>query len=131
MIWLAIISFIAVLAWDIASDYRKWLRQKSVAHAKEAWLRCLLLIPSIVIFTIAHPGNSWWHLVYTLLMCFFVYWLIFDGIYNKLRGYDWWFTGSNDPDDAATDNFLQSIPKWLHILIKLGGVAGGVFLYFK
>jgi len=131
MIWIAAISFFAVLAWDIITDYRKWLKQRGVAHTKEAWLRCLLLSPAIVLFTIAHLGNSWWHLVYAVVMCFFVFWIVFDGFYNVLRGFNWWYTGSDDKDDAGTDNFLQSIPLWLHILIKLGGCAGGIFLYFK
>ena len=131
MMLAAIILFFAVLAWDVISDYQKWLKGRGVIHGKEAWIRCVMLIPAIVLFTVAHPGNSWWHLAYTLVMCFFVFWTIFDGAYNVLRGFNWWFTGSNDPDDADTDNFLQSIPLWLHILIKLGGCAGGLFLYFK
>jgi len=131
MIWIAAISFVAVLAWDVLTDYRKWLKGHGVAHAKEAWIRCLLLIPAIVLFTIAHKGNSWTSLLYSVAMCFFVFWTLFDGLYNVLRGFGWWFTGSDDEEDADTDNFLQSIPKWLHILIKLGGCAGGIFLYFK
>ena len=56
-------------------------------------------------------------------------WLFFDGLYNKVRGFNWWFTGSNDPDDAKTDNFLQRLKLWQHVVIKIGGLALFVTLY--
>ena len=57
------------------------------------------------------------------------YWLLFDGIYNRIRGFNWWFTGSNDRDDAGTDNFLQSIPLWLHVTIKVAGALASSIIY--
>jgi hypothetical protein len=62
------------------------------------------------------------------MMAFFI-WLFFDGLYNKIRGFNWWFTGSNDADDAKTDNFLQGLKLWQHVAIKVGGVVVTVTLY--
>lgn len=125
----AILLFVAVLVWDVVTDYQKWLKQRVVQHSKDAWLRILLLLPSIVCFIIAHPVNEWWVMAVVLSMTGFVFWFLFDGFYNILRGENWWFTGSNDADDAHTDDFLQSIPHWAHIGIKLTGMAGSLLLY--
>jgi len=131
MITIAIILFLAVLFWDIYSDYNKWLSSRVVKHTKEAWLRILLLSPSIILFTCLGQNKNWTDLVYTLVMEFFIYWTFFDGFYNISRGFNFWYTGTNDKDDAKTDNFLQSIPLWLHKTIKIGGCIVGIFLYLK
>lgn len=125
----AIILFIGVLIWDLATDYRKWLNRIPVNHTLEGVVRAVLLIPSLVFFLIYRDPFTWWLVPVTVVMVQFWYWLLFDGIYNRLRGYSWWFTGSNDPDDARTDDFLQAIPQWLQIVIKLAGAAGGTILY--
>jgi len=126
-----IILFFAVLIWDVVTDYRKFLKQRELSHSKEAWLRCLLLVPATIGFTILHPNKDWTSLVYTLLMEFFFFWTLFDGIYGILRNEGFWYTGKpGDKDNANTDDFLTSIPRWLHILIKLSGCAGSGIAYF-
>lgn len=125
----AILLFVAVLIWDVITDYRKWLKSKAVDHKKESWLRIILLLPSMIFFIIAHSQNTWWVFVDVWAMTGFVFWFLFDGIYNKLRGFNWWFTGSDDADDAGTDNFLQTIPHWLHVTIKVLGMAASVTIY--
>jgi len=131
MIALPIILFIATLYWDVVSDYNKWLKGGGVSHTKEAWVRCLVLLPAIIGFVVLHHSNNWQSIVYTLIMEFFLFWTLFDGFYNVIRGYDWWFTGSNESYDAKLDNLLQSIPLWLHKAIKIGGCIAGVWLYVK
>ena len=38
----------------------------------------------------------------------FTYWFLFDGLYNKIRGFDWWFFGSfGDPGGDAKLDVLQ------------------------
>lgn len=131
MLALPIILFLTVLAWDIVTDYKKWLNNRAIPHTKEAWLRCALLIPATIGFTILHPAKDWSSLVYTLTMEFFVFWTLFDGLYGVLRREGFWYTGGGGEGSAGTDNFLKSIPLWLHIAIKIGGCAGGIYLYFK
>lgn len=50
MIIEAIIMYLGVLAWDVISDYRKWLKRKTVKHKLEWALRVLLLLPSAIGF---------------------------------------------------------------------------------
>jgi hypothetical protein len=141
LIFLATILFLAVLAWDIVSDYKKWLKERSVNHSKEWWIRVLALLPCIAIL-------CWPKLIdiasASLLMavCFWLisiassalivavyFWLLFDGLYNVIRGYNWWYTGTDDVDDAKTDNLLQRLTLWQHILLKIGGCVAATILY--
>lgn len=130
MIWIAVILFISVLAFDVFSDYAKWLEGESVKHTKEFFLRLALLSPSLLIL-ILWKGESYIVITgVTLAMVGFVYWSLFDGFYNLIRKFNFFFTGSDDPDDAISDNLLQSIPKWAQICIKIGGSIVFTFLYF-
>ena len=129
MIYAAIISFFAILAWDIITDYRKWLKQRGVKHTDEAWLRVLLMIAPTILFCIAHtPAFNIWVLVNVAMMEFFLFWLLFDGFYNKIRGYGWWFAGSDDEDDAWLDNIIQAWP-WMAKIIKITGAILFVTIY--
>lgn len=126
-IWLigGIIIFFIVLSIDLFTDLR--IGDK-VNHQRGAIVRVLGLIPCLVCLIVYRPVK-WW--IAPSLMCF-NYWNLFDGFYNIFRGFGWFFTGSEDgAGDAASDNFLQSIPLWAHICIKILGSLITIFLYFK
>jgi hypothetical protein len=129
MIFIPVILFLAVLAWDILSDYKKWLKNSSVEHTKEAWLRMLLLSPSIIGFTIFHPVKHWGILVLSIFMVLSIFWYLFDGFYNKIRGFDWWFSGSIDEDESKFDNFLRWLGGFWGKVIKIGGIIIFTVLY--
>lgn len=129
MINIAILITVITLIVKLVHDYKKWLNSKPVNHKKEWLMMVAANIPSIIIFTL-QSSLAWYYaaIVSGLMIAFFI-WLFFDGIYNLLRGYGIFFTGSDDPDDADADNFLQSVPLWLHVVIKVGGLALFVILY--
>lgn len=134
MLIAAIVLLIAAIGFKLAVDYRLWLKEKHINHKKE-WWRALVSVltcsPSIALFTIA-SGFTWYiALAVSTGLCFFFFWLMFDGIYNKLRRENWWFTGSDDKEDAVTDNFLQAIPLALHIIIKTVPLGILIYLYIK
>lgn len=129
MIWLAVILFFAVLAWDVVTDYRKWLKHRGVKHTDEAWLRVLLMIVPTVLFCIAHtPAFDIWVLTNVGFMQFFTFWLLFDGLYNRIRGYGWWFAGSDDADDPFLDDLIQKHPK-LAAVLKIAGAVIFITIY--
>ncbi len=66
-------------------------------------------IPAIFFFTKASDLDLIFSIPISGLMIAFFIWLLFDGIYNLIRGFNWWFTGSDDADDAEADNFLQGL----------------------
>lgn len=129
MIALAIACFATVLILDLRSDYLLWKRNKPVNHIRGAVIRTLGLIPSILILSLPMTAMSFGQVFLKLLLVsgviFGAWWILFDGIYNRLRGYGWWFNGSIDLDDAWLDKFLRNMPDWQEASIKLG-----IFLLF-
>lgn len=125
MIHYAIAIFLIVLAVDLITDYRKWLRGKPVRHSWEAFVRVLCLTPAIILLT----RFEWYWFVVPAFMVMFWYWLLFDGFYNTLRGYNWWFTGSDDVDDAHSDNLLQELTLKQHIALKVAGCVLTTIIY--
>lgn len=131
MIIVAIILLIAVLVYKLVHDYRFWLRERSVNH-RTGWITTVLLCsPSIILFTLS--SEFYWYIALPLSagMCAFFIWLTFDSIYNKLRGFGIWFTGSDDKDDAITDNFLQAMPLFIHIILKTVPLSILIYIYIK
>ena len=126
MIFLPIILFFAVLYWDLATDVKKWRKEQTIYHTKEAWLRCGLLIPSTVLFTVLHPGQTVWVLVCSLLMQFFTFWFLFDGLFNRMRGFKW----NQPPSMGGKDNsFFDRFYGWWAMIIKVTGMILTIVLY--
>lgn len=124
MIWLILIAagwFFLIMYLDLSADLEKWENDVPVEHSKEAGFRIALLTVSWLLFAIP-VSFSLWGMIATTAAMFFWYWTLFDGLYNICRGFEWFFAGSDDPDDAGTDNFLQWVgPTW-HRIIKVGGI---------
>lgn len=126
-LFIAILNLLLIIAVKLWHDLKYPIKHKTEWKIMAGWS-----IISIVCFTLA--SNLAWYYCAPLsgIMCAFYIWLLFDGLYNLFRGFKFWFTGSEDgPEDAKTDNFLQSIPLWLHITIKLGVTALTTFFYIK
>jgi hypothetical protein len=116
--FIAVDLFLIVLYIDLTTDYQKWKNNISVNHLIGAIIRLLGLLPAILIT----PWTFW-------PLMGFSYWFLFDGIYNKLRRFDWWFTGSNDKDDALTDNLLQRMSIEQQIYLKGGGILISIAVF--
>lgn len=129
MIYIAIVIPIITLIIKLMIDYRKWLSGKPVNHRKEWIFLTLANVPAILIFTWL-ADYEWYYAapISSLMIAHFI-WLFFDGIYNKLRGFNWWYTGSDDEDDAFTDDILQHLPVPIHAILKIAGFVGYVTLY--
>ncbi|MEO6610760.1 MAG: hypothetical protein ABIT05_01465 [Chitinophagaceae bacterium] len=138
MIGWGVISFFLVLAGKLFIDYRKFLRREPVNHKKE-WLVCAALsIPSVVLLVVGHPaysGVSWptfWITICVVLLEMVLFWFLFDGIYNVLRGQKWNFLGSfNDPghEDSDLDKVAQIMGAELSQFIKIVGSAVLIIVY--
>lgn len=116
---------------DVQTDYKR-LSSNTINHNRGAWLRIAGLIPSICLLYFPLQSDSLLYTTIKLLasvgILFSVYWEFFDGWLNKKRGYSWRFNGSDDSNDASSDNFLQkytpkqqAVIKWGLILIFLTG----------
>lgn len=130
MITAGVLLFIAVLAWDIVTDYHKWLKGKVVNHTKEWWLRAALLFPAVGSFAAALPIHWLKGCILSAAMIAFAWWLLFDGIYNLLRGFGWWFNGSKDAaNDGWLDSLLMQMEDWQEALLKILPITILIFVY--
>lgn len=128
MITIAIILTLATIVYKLRNNYSRWKQEDyTINHRKEWLLLAAANIPSIVLLTIS--AGVWYAVVPAALMIAFFIWLVFDGLYNLLRNYGWWYLGTDDPDDAKTDNFLQRLKLWQHIAAKLGGLVLFTVIY--
>lgn len=144
MIWLAIILPCITVAAKVAIDYRQWLKKRNTVtsksytrHGLEWVIMAILCSPAIIIF--GNRASVDWlgsetanlaaqYLIPAIMIALFI-WLFFDGLYNKLRGFGWWYTGSGEKTAANTDKFLKGMPLWLHVAIKVGGLLAAVISY--
>jgi hypothetical protein len=137
-IGLSVILFFLILTWDVNSDYDKWKQGIRVNHTKEALLRIALLTPSTILLAVPKLLNSpktidHYALYIGLAACllFAIWWELFDGWYNKKRGFKWRFNGTVDDDDSTLDRFLYSIGDTAEGVLKIGLIALFLFLYIK
>ena len=131
----AALWFAGVLRWDILSDYDKWKKHIPVNHTKEAVKRGLLLLPTFALLLwpkLATP-NTFWYIVAEITVVtgvmFSIWWELFDGWYNKLRGFKWRFNGSVDEDDSVLDRFLYNIGDTWEGILKWGLIITFLLTY--
>lgn len=126
-ILLASILFFTVLYLDIQSDYKKWKDNKPVNHLKEWIFRALFLVPSILLLSL--PNFPIWKLLVASLLEGALFWELFDGFYNKIRGFSWRFNGSKDKDDSWLDKLLYNLSPKQQMLLKWGLISIFTTLY--
>lgn len=134
MITVAIILLIVALAYKIIHDYKWWLKERHIYHKKEWWrwlITAATCSPSIVLFTLSSPLIWYIALPLSCGMCAGFIWLFFDGIYNLLRRENFFYTGTDDKEDAVPDDFLQALPLWANILVKTIPLGILIYLYIN
>lgn len=124
MIIAGIICFVAVLVWDLVTDYRKWLKERVINHDKEFWVRVALLTPTGILLSWGHTWQIW--IVVAAMIGF--WWLtLFDGIFNLLRR-DGFF------DIVGTTGRLDRLQRKIGVIpsaaIKTAGCAFTAIVYF-
>jgi len=131
---IATILFYRILKKDVLSDFTKWDNNISIKHKKEWAIRAFHLIPTLLflilpVYTLSL--NTLYKFLSACSLVAFTYLILFNGWFNTKRNYPYWSTGSDDEDDAITDNILQSLPKWSRIPLQILLVAVSLFFYIK
>lgn len=134
---LALICPFIVLAAKLYFNYRLWHNKeikgsskKIVNHPKEWALMALACSPSIYHLATQLSLPLYFSIPLTGAMVAFVLWVLFDGFNNVTRGFFWFYTGSIDNDDAATDKFLRKYGTAAHT-VKYVLCAGFIIFYLK
>lgn len=142
LVWGIFFTVVITLAKTFI-DHNKWADQKTINHKMEWW---------VMFFTSWVPGylfglyntdlTSWMQIKEAvqlfsfwisfvssgLMMAFFIF-NFFPGLYNKFRGFSWWFPGSKDFNDSITEKYLKKYSPGKRKAIKLGGLAISIILY--
>lgn len=141
-----IILFLLPLAYKVKNNFEKWKIDKPVNHSKEwKWVALAETTTSGLFFIFLSDQPLWYSIPVSLFMIAFWFWFLFDGWYNLIRKkyaersgwklingqYDFWYTGSNDKDDAVSDNFLQRLKPWQHKALKISLIILFTYLYIK
>lgn len=147
-ILIAIVLFFLPFAVKLLDNFDKWKRDIPVKHTEQwKWVAGAEIGLSAPFFVSAqyHEHMNIWVLILLVIVVFGMmgswFWFLFDGFYNlcrrwysikkkrPFRHYTWWYTGTNDNDDAVTDNFLQRLKLWQHIAVKFGLIILFTALY--
>ena len=118
---LGILTFVTVMYFDVKSDYKR-IPTGRVSHGRGQVLRILALLPSFACFMLPVDDESiptvMIKILITAAMMAAWWWEFFDGWLNKMRRYSWRYNGSDDADDAKSDNFLQQFSPKEQMVIK-------------
>ncbi len=68
-----------------------------------------------------------WAYPLSALMCASFIWFFFNGLYNVLRGYNWWFTG--DAGGSFTDKILKIIGPFAQKVVEIVLLFTTIILY--
>lgn len=118
--------FTAVLLWDLFTDHKKWVEEKTINHDKEGWQRVALLIPSIAGFTVAVHGQLFWTICLSVWLVGSWYWTLFDGFLNKMQGYKFFQVVGTT---SRLDKFQQMIGETLSFLLKFTLAGASLIVY--
>lgn len=120
---------LVVITIKLIYDYNLWLSHKPVNHKLEWVYMAIACIPSIILFARQSTLPFWVGCFVSALMIADFIWFFFNGIYNKLRGYGWWFTGSGGKDGAITDKFLMGLKDWQQKLFEVVPLISLITIY--
>jgi len=130
MIAFAFILLAATIAGNVWYDLKLYFKEKRRPHKKGWRLKGSTSIPSLVLLIWVSEYEWYYAAGFSILMVMSWFLLLFDGFYNVIRGFGFFYRGSEDgKEDAKTDNFFQSIPMWAGIVIKVVLFAGSTYLY--
>lgn len=80
---------------DLFTDVRLWYKDQKVNHFRGAALRLIGLIPAC------------WLIGWAVIpLALFLYWILFEGMYNVLIGQKWWYIG----ETAKIDKLQRKYP---------------------
>ena len=104
---LAIVCFVVVMYLDVSSDYKR-LETNTIKHGRGAIVRTLALLPSFGCLLFPLDNLTW---------------------LNTKRDKSWRYNGSDDPNDATTDNWLQELSPPQQMWLKWGLIILFTILY--
>lgn len=134
--WIYGISlFVLALGINLFIDYKQLLNKGKIDHrSKWPWIRkALICMPSVIAFSIQLWEDVRWIpcLVVSSAMVAFVFWLLFDIFLNILRGEKWYYAGTKDMYDSATEKLQHKLDTWGIMALKVVPAGALIYLYIQ
>lgn len=125
--------FMVILYIDIQSDYKR-IESNGINHKRGAILRTIGLLPSFGCFLFPLDSLTISHILFKILiisgLLFSWWWELFDGLLNMKRKKSWRYNGSDDSNDAVSDNILQKLSPLQQGLLKWSLILTFTILYY-
>lgn len=145
----AITLFFILLSLNVSRHYRLWKESQKwpivgkripINHKEENKIRLVIFSPVVFLFMLGVNGLNkqsvlmhWLSLAGLLIICSGMvacsFWFIFDGLFNRKRGFKWYFEGTVDFDEAKSDNILRGMTVAQKLLLQVGSSVGFILLY--
>jgi len=121
-----IVGFIITMLFRLNQDRNTILNGKNVNHLK---MNLICAVPLFfVVYGFAKASTAGW-LISAGMVCS-VWFLLFDFLFNKIRGLEWFWNGNQLGSKAAfTDRILRKIPAIWQLVLKVGLAALFITLY--
>jgi len=121
-----IAGFIITMLFRLNQDRNTILNGKNVNHLK---MNLICAVPlAFVVYGFTKAGAAGW--VISAGMVCSVWFLLFDFIFNKIRGLEWFWNGNQLGKKAAfTDRILRKMSNALQLTFKLLLAGGFIITY--
>lgn len=139
------LGYILVLAWfymilryKVTLDYLQWKQGFQVDHVKE-WtdfviqlMPCYLGLAMMKYRNDISFGRAIRILIISAVLVASLWWLAFDGWFNTIRGFGFWFNGSVGSHDTSDyDKILRLLPDWGEAGLKISLIVTSIIFYIK
>ena len=139
----AIANIVLIIIIKAIVDKKQISKGKGIAHSKEWAIVAICSLPAIYVFRQYSSMPDFIDLnVFNLIkipipiaypeicvMCMGFIWFFFDGLLNKLRGKDFWYTGIRFAHSAKSDGFLQRFSPKFQKVIKFSALLIPILIY--
>jgi hypothetical protein len=131
-IFYGILFFIAVLLAHIICDYLRHLAGKLINHKKQWWRGLIwgaFASISVLFFVLHHPYRLFWTISSSWFMVGANYLFLFNGLYNKIRGFGWWYEGTDWEGASWVTKMFIGFGPFLSQVIQITSAIASIIIY--
>ena len=130
MVVAAIVILLLTIYFKVAYDFKLWQRHLPINHAKEIAIVSIPVGVSVFLFGYASGFAFPYNYLAAIFLCGSWYMFLFNGLYNLVRHFNWWFIGTPDDNDSLTEKFFRAIGMPTTIALQVLLIIISTYLYF-
>lgn len=126
----ATIILLSTIYFKVVYDFKLWKKHIPINHAKEILIVSIPVGVSVYLFGYESDCSFPLNYLISFLLCASWYMFLFNGGFNLVRHFNWWFIGTPDPNDSGTEKFFRKIGMPATIALQILLVICSTYLYF-